>query len=328
MVTYAAEHVYPPKLTEGYKLHQGQLDTDHHYTYEDMRNMELLVLARALSRPEPVRREGCFIVSKNWVRTALKWLEKCEQERAEQQSIASSSPSAKKNKKPTRKDRIRSRRLSDVSAPWPNVNVELTCRHGELALTCGARKANASRRLMDKHAFKVLRKLFPEGKEFSAEGTPECLQCRLHVETERKAEADRKAAAQEKRKLPLSHPLIRSFYVRNKGVPADRLIPKSDENGAITPVCIGSPVKLSCDAYASFSSGKAMLDDRENGRCKVPQSVYVPPKEGVRCPLVPGVYHVIPRSWCVKWRKYIKSGGERPTAPDASVSVSPERRTK
>lgn len=313
MVTHAAKHIYPPELTEGYKL-------QHHpksecFTYEDMRNMELLVLARVLSKPEPARREGSFIVSKNWVKTALKWLDKCEQERAIDVSTNSPSPSKKKNKKQARKDRIRSRRISDVSAPWPNMNVELTCHHGELALTCGARRANTSRRLMDRHAFKVLRKLYPEGKVFSAEESYECLQCCLQVETERKAEADKKAAEQEKRKLPLSHPLIRAFYLRNKGVPVNRLIPKKDASGVITPICIGSAMKSGGDGYSATSG-------IENGAYSIPPSIYVSSKEGINCPLVPGFYHVIPRSWCVQWRKYIKSGGVRPSAPDASVSDS------
>lgn len=37
------------------------------------------------------------------------------------------------------------------------------------------------------------------------------------------------------------------------------------------------------------------------------------------CPLKPGVYCALPRSWCHRWRKYIKTGeGGLPPAPDAS----------
>jgi len=40
------------------------------------------------------------------------------------------------------------------------------------------------------------------------------------------------------------------------------------------------------------------------------------------CPLVPGVYNALPRSWCHRWRKYIKSGeGSRPCAPETSACL-------
>lgn len=38
-----------------------------------------------------------------------------------------------------------------------------------------------------------------------------------------------------------------------------------------------------------------------------------------RCPLKPGVYCALPRSWCHRWRRYIKTGeGGFPPAPDNS----------
>ena len=39
-----------------------------------------------------------------------------------------------------------------------------------------------------------------------------------------------------------------------------------------------------------------------------------------QCPLVPGVFNALPRSWCHRWRKFLKTGeGERPFAPDATA---------
>ena len=300
-------------------------------TFGDMRNMELLVLARVLSRPPPLRPEGNFIVSNNWVRTALKWLEKCEQSKGlgdKNKQLHSTGKKQKKSKKQNRKDKIRSRRLSDVCAPWSDMNTELTCCHGELALAC-TRKANASRRLMDKHAFKVLRKLYPEGNTFLADNALGCLQCRMQTETEKKVEEDRKLAEEATRKLPLSNTLIRAFYVRNKGVPTSRLL-SSKRNFSDGRICIGSPIKLddskneslpTCQASSHFQQSENEMfgkkgDESGNNR----MSLYSPTKDGINCPLVPGVYHVIPRSWCIKWRKYIKCGGERPSSPEASVS--------
>jgi len=318
---YIAQYVYPQELTHGINDGASSLQS-----YEALHRMELLVLARALSTPEPSKLEGSYIVSKSWVRDALKWLEKCENER-ERDVVAFLGPEGKmksKKKKPTRKERMRSRRLSDISPPCPDVNVGLTCHHGELALIGSARKANASRRLMDKYAFKVLRKLYPEGKAFKADQATECLQCRMQLEMDRKAEADRKSEEEEQRKLPLSHPLIRAFYLRNKGVPLHCLVRSFDSDKALNdlkncvPVNVGTPQKLGTETESSEgkmpSSGKAMLD----GSVKVPHSIYTPPEAGIACPLVPGVYHVLPRSWCARWRRYIKNGGERPTAPEAT----------
>ena len=56
--------------------------TEKVYTYEMLRNMEMLVVARVLSRPEPPvhERDTCFYVSKSWCRAALRWLEVQEEE--------------------------------------------------------------------------------------------------------------------------------------------------------------------------------------------------------------------------------------------------------
>lgn len=64
------------------------------YTYEMLRNMEMLVVARVLSRPEPPLRDRgssssakCFYVSKSWCRAALRWLEVQEEERKEREEL-------------------------------------------------------------------------------------------------------------------------------------------------------------------------------------------------------------------------------------------------
>ena len=53
--------------------------------------------------------------------------------------------------------------------------------------------------------------------------------------------------------------------------------------------------------------------------CQVEQSLAAVSSSSSRCPLKPGVYCALPRSWCKRWRKYIKTGeGGFPPAPDAS----------
>ena len=131
-------------------------------TYEMLRNMEMLVVARVLSRPEPPvhERDTCFYVSKSWCRAALRWLEVQEEEWkesaerrrfAEEAKLAavaaaavagfcgtpkgkgkhnhnrkSPHPGSSGKKKLSRKEqRQRDRRMSDAMPPWSNINNDI-----------------------------------------------------------------------------------------------------------------------------------------------------------------------------------------------------------
>ena len=136
--------------------------TEKVYTYEMLRNMEMLVVARVLSRPEPPvhERDTCFYVSKSWCRAALRWLEVQEEEWkesaerrrfAEEAKLAavaaaavagfcgtpkgkgkhnhsrkSPHPGSSGKKKLSRKEqRQRDRRMSDAMPPWSNINNDI-----------------------------------------------------------------------------------------------------------------------------------------------------------------------------------------------------------
>lgn len=125
---------------------------------------------------------------------------------------------------------------------------------------------------MDKRAWKILKKLYPESISLVAEGNG-CYVCAAEREAERKAEADKKEEAKAERKKPLGCDLIRGFYGRgNKGYPLEAVRGKTKE-GTV-----------------------GITED---------------------CPLKPGVYWTLPRSWCKNWRKYLKTGeGGVPPVPD------------
>ncbi|KAL7505430.1 hypothetical protein ACHAXN_005267 [Cyclotella atomus] len=285
------------------------------YTYEMLRNMEMLVVARVLSRPEPPihERSTCFYVSKSWCKAALRWLEVQEEERrekferqraAEEAKAAAAaavvSPKGKKNarhtgssgkKKVSRKElkeqRARERRNSDAMPPWSNINDDIMCEHGDLK-HCSGKSARARRRTMDKKAWKVLKKLYPDSVQIEAGvGVSGCLMCAAESEAAKKAEADKKEEAKAERKKPLVCPLVRGFYSRgNKGYPVASIDPLHDVN-----------IKDEDDFIST------ML--REGTHCQ--------------CPLEPGVYWTLPRSWCKNWRKYLKTGeGALPPPPDGS----------
>ena len=277
------------------------VSTEKIYTYEMLRNMEMLVVARVLSRPEPPlhERSSAFYVSKSWCRAALRWLEVQEEEwkereerhRAAEEAKAAAAatpqkgnkkyphPSTGKKKLSRKEQRQRERKMSDAMPPWSNINNDLVCEHGDL-MRCSSKSARSRRRVMDKQAWKVLRVLYPDSIQLDASvGNTGCLVCAAEAETAKKVELDQKEEEKAERRKPLECPLVRGFYSRgSKGYPVDCLV---------TPQIVAQQSII----------GEMCL----------------------QCPLKPGVYSALPRSWCHRFRKFIKTGeGAFPPAPDAS----------
>eukprot|EP00980_Cylindrotheca_fusiformis_P005487 scaffold1169_cov120-Cylindrotheca_fusiformis.AAC.37 len=213
VVTFASDHLYGDETQDNGRNRKGK------YTLENLRNIELTVVARALSSPEP---KTGFYVSKSWVKKTLLWLEKLNEP----------APTKKLSKK---QQRQRERRLSDVHPPWPNVNSDILCCHENLQ-RCSAKSARARRRLMDKQAWKILRKLYPDSTQLESV-SGECLQCLMETETARKSEEDRVEKEKLKRKEPLSNPHVRRFYTRTRGVPTDCLVSDSSSSSSLAKKC-------------------------------------------------------------------------------------------
>lgn len=214
IVIYAAEQVYNPEFSEDI-VKRGKGDSKSlKYSLEHLRNIELTVVARVLSLPEP--KQG-FYVSKAWIKKTLLWLEAINEPH-------------KKKKLNKKQQRQRARRLSDVSPPWPNVNSDLLCCHENLQ-RCGVKAARSRRRLMDKQAWKVLKKLYPDSTQLESV-SGECLQCLMESETARKNEQDRLEKEKMQRKQPLANPLVRRFYTRTRGVPTECIVEGSESTSA------------------------------------------------------------------------------------------------
>ena len=94
------DHVYTPELTKGITT----ATATPKFTLEHLRNMELVVVARVLSLPEP---KAGFYVSKSWIKKTLLWLE--EQEVAVGK-IGGPSPTKKKLTKKQQRQREVERR--------------------------------------------------------------------------------------------------------------------------------------------------------------------------------------------------------------------------
>jgi hypothetical protein len=83
--------------------------------------------------------------------------------------------------------------------------------------------------LMDKQAWKILRKLYPDSTQLeSVEG--ECLHCLVETEMARKTEQDKLDQAKLDRKMPLSNLHVRNFYTRTRGVPSQSMV--NSDSGA------------------------------------------------------------------------------------------------
>ena len=272
VITYVSNYVYPPSLTDGFDSGVTPKKEGLFITYESMRNMEMLVVARVLSRPEPTSGSGYYI-SKSWCKHALKWLD-AQQEQQEHRKLLQQPHHGKKKKKLSKKqERLRNRKLSNTSPPWPNINHDITCEHGDLQHVTSSKTSRARRKVLDKQTWKVLRKLYPDSIQLSSLSTG-CLQCALEAETVRKTQQDMIVQEKQERKKVLDNPHVRKFYTR----PGK-----------------GFPIHCLKDQWTSN------------------------PFKTTSCPLLPGIYYTLPREWCYKWRKYVRSGdGERPHAPDAA----------
>jgi len=108
--------------------------------------------------------------------------------------------------------------------------------------------------------------------------------CVLEVQERLKMEDLKKKNEMKDRRKPLSCPIVRCFYTRSGGVPNNRLVQRA-------PTSLFESMKLT--AFNEFL-----------------------------CPLLPGIYHTLPRSWCHNWRRYLKNKeAPWPSAPDPGASL-------
>ncbi|GMI15935.1 hypothetical protein TrLO_g3328 [Triparma laevis f. longispina] len=228
VVKCVSEQIYPSSLTLGWKSEKvsGRRAEATTGGFERLRDLEMLVVARVLSRPDA---EEGFFVSKAWCKSALKWLE-------------ASTPS-KKASSSKKKGRIRERRLSNALPPWPNINVDLVCEHGSLVRSS---KPRAKRKVIDKKAWKVLRRLYPESKEMSTNDS-ECLECKFNRLENQRKEQEKQNKNKTERKKVLEVGFVREVFNRTKGVPNHCLASTPTPPLFSSP----SPTPLSCGICSS-----------------------------------------------------------------------------
>lgn len=168
--------------------------------------------------------------------------------------------------------RIRARRGSEALPPWPDINADITCEHGNLATSKGIR---AKRRIINIEPYRVLQKFYPLSTPFRVDSVdcPLCSQADMDAKA---AEALRVKEEVEARQAAMT-PHLWLIAHRSKGLPHNSLVHIDEDTTAAIALAL--------------QEGHSLESLR-------------------RQPLVPGIYHLVPRVWLRTWRAFVKGDKE------------------
>ena len=284
-VAYQLQHVYgaslaaqgpssppPPLLSSSKSLSSSSssnaLTTMDAATPLVLYAREVKCVLWALQSPQPLAGSGCgYWVSTSWVANAKKYYDTLASTLASAAATAST---------PTKKQaKIRQRRGSDALPPWPSMTADITCVHGALALTKGAR---AKKRLLSSRAWKFLRRFYPEGPTYKAATATECPPCTAGDEEAKASASEQRAAELRARRTSCVAGPLEAVALRKSGVPS-HLTTAGATHAAMTQ----------SDWTALVDAGTASA---------------VPDQQ--RQPLLPGLYNLVPKPWLRAWRQYAK----------------------
>ena len=231
----------------------------------DLYVMEVTTIKQALSSPSPIYG---YWVSATWISNAKKYYDTL--------TLPVDNKKGKTGKKAKAMKRIRQRRGSESLPPWPDMNADITCDHGNLALTKGIR---AKRKLIDKKSWQILNKYYPFSNKFKSRTCIDCPQCSGEANEEKERLLQRRQETIKSRRMYLTEDL-HALAKRSNGVPSQSLsIRDEDMINAI-------------NAAIAIEENESGVNN--NNRILRPQ------------PLLPGIYHIMPRWWLKSWRSFIK----------------------
>jgi hypothetical protein len=238
---------------------------------------EIKMLTAALKSPIP-NGPGGYYVSACWLANARKYYEALTLPDVSCESDGSKRKTPQKSSKVNNKARIRQRRGSEALPPWPDMNADITCEHGNLALSKGIR---AKRRLVDKRSWHLLRKFYPQSQAFKSRLCGDCPECADVESLARIAEELRREEEVRERQVGMTDQLW-VIANRSKGVPAHCLIHYDEDLAAVLA--------------AALDEGHSIDTLRSP-------------------PLAPGLYHLVPRSWLRVWRAFVKGDADTQCLP-------------
>jgi hypothetical protein len=269
----------------------------------------------ALQSPQPITGKGYWI-STSWMANAKKFYEALPLPELGPPGSAKKSGAKKQSK-------IRQRRGSDALPPWPSMTADITCAHGGLALTKGAR---SKKRLIDGRAWYFLRKFYPEGPQFKSTRAVECPVCALGDEEAKASVSEKREAELRSRRSGYVSGPLEAVAMRKSGVP-------SHLTAASALRRVGSPLHVSEETWLAMvsSSPQSVADVDTNPSLLGPFMSPVSKRSGSAgsdlCasvdtdatagtggseagltgqPLLPGLYNLVPKQWLKAWRQFTK----------------------
>ena len=206
-------------------------------------------------------------------------------------------------KSSTKKGRnIRQRRGSDALPPWPSMTADITCAHGSLALTKGAR---AKKRLIDGRAWFFLRKFYPNGPQFKSTRVVECSTCLTEDEMATKHINGKKEAELRSRRSGYVSGPLEAVALRKSGVPSHL----SSAKFSLSPLHITESDWLAMISSEDTSSSAATSLTSELTQFEQAQILSSITDNSTSSdqiggqPLLPGLYNLVPKTWLKSWRQ-------------------------
>ena len=204
---------------------------------------EIKCILAALNSPQPMIHQSAYWISSSWLSNARKYhetlvlpdpadaLERRDRAREVAELVCSvptgytinGNHSARKESR--KNSRIKARRGSDVLPPWPAVNADLICPHGNLTLL---KNPKAKRRLISPTAWHFLRRFYPLGPTFKAQsanpnslhkGVKECLHCAQLTEDAKHTIQTNQAKELKRRTEAYVPSILRGLMQRRSGIP-------------------------------------------------------------------------------------------------------------
>ena len=181
--------------------------------------------------------------------------------------------------------RIRQRRNSETLPPWPNMCADIICEHGNLMLSKNSNLNNnqlrTKKKLLDSKSWNILSKFYPDTPKFKSRTCTDCPICAgVANEVKEKELLRREELIKSRRQYMTMDDRLTAVEKRNTGVPSHALIERDEDSLAAL--------------HAALTIEELEYNTHDTSQIQLPQ------------PLLPGIYHIIPRWWLKQWRSFIK----------------------
>ncbi len=221
------------------------------------------------------------------------------------------------------KSSSRTTKKLNYQAPSLDINRDISCEHGGLALVSGTK---SKRRMIDGNAWNFLRRLYSQGREFKCSQT----ECGLCIEKRDLLAYELQCSLEERNSPAKSSGVLSNTVTPSKQVLPAELLSLVNRRTGVPPECLSSGVSGE-SLHPSLLSALGRFETDHLEDCEVSEwvealsaceqeelSAQQPPHGLLHIhPLLPGIYHLVSRDWLRQWRRSLRDG-----FPAASPSSS------